>query len=183
MGFGLDNFVEQGLVSVVQVDPAELSPGELSWRIRDEVEKQNCKVIYLDSLNGYLHSMAEERHLNLQLHELLTYLNQLGVVTMLVVTPNGLLGPMQHPIDVTYLADTVLAFRFFEAKGAVHKALSVIKKRTGGHEITIRELMIDSSGISVGPPLTHLRGVLGGIPVETYLVERPQSKTRRVNDD
>jgi circadian clock protein KaiC len=183
LGFGLDNFVEQGLVSVVQVDPAELSPGELSWRIRDEVEKQNCKVIYLDSLNGYLHSMAEERHLNLQLHELLTYLNQLGVVTMLVVTPNGLLGPMQHPIDVTYLADTVLAFRFFEAKGAVHKALSVIKKRTGGHEITIRELMIDSSGISVGPPLTHLRGVLGGIPVETDLVERPQRKTRRVNDD
>ena len=165
LGLGLDQLVDQGLVSVLQVDPAELSPGQLSSHIRTAVETGGAKFIYIDSLNGYLHSMAEERNLNLQLHELLTYLNQLGIVTMLVITPHGLLGNMQTPIDVTYLADTVVALRFFEHKGAVHKALSVIKKRTGKHENTIRELKISSSGITVGPPLKHLRGVLGGSPV------------------
>ena len=165
LGLGLDKLVDQGLVSVLQVDPAELSPGQLSSRIRTAVEVDGAKFIYIDSLNGYLHSMAEERNLNLQLHELLTYLNQLGIVTMLVITPHGLLGNMQTPIDVTYLADTVVALRFFELKGAVHKAVSVIKKRTGGHENTIRELKISAAGISVGAPLNKLRGVLGGTPV------------------
>jgi circadian clock protein KaiC len=165
IGLELDRLVDQGAVSVLQVDPAELSPGELSSRIRSAVEQDGAQFVLIDSLNGYLHSMAEERNLNLQLHELLTYLNQLGIVTMLVITPHGLLGNMQTPIDVTYLADTVVALRFFEADGAVHKALSVIKKRTGKHENTIRELKISSSGISVGPPLKHLRGVLGGTPV------------------
>jgi circadian clock protein KaiC len=165
IGLELDRLVDQGAVSVLQVDPAELSPGELSSRIRSAVEQDGAQFVLIDSLNGYLHSMAEERNLNLQLHELLTYLNQLGIVTMLVITPHGLLGNMQTPIDVTYLADTVVTLRFFEADGAVHKALSVIKKRTGKHENTIRELKISSSGISVGPPLKHLRGVLGGTPV------------------
>ncbi|MDQ6860156.1 MAG: AAA family ATPase [Verrucomicrobiota bacterium] len=166
LGLPLDRLVDEGSVSVLQVDPAELSPGELSFRIRAAVEQEGAKFILIDSLNGYLHCMAEERNLNLQLHELLTYLNQLGIVTMLVITPHGLLGNMQTPIDVTYLADTVVALRFFEKDGAVHKALSVIKKRTGHHENTIREMKINSAGISVGPPLTHLRGVLGGTPVE-----------------
>ncbi len=165
LGLGLDKLVDSGVMSVMQVDPAELSPGELSSRIRSAVEKEGAKFVLIDSLNGYLHSMAEERNLNLQLHELLTYLNQLGIVTMLVITPHGLLGNMQTPIDVTYLADTVVALRFFEADGAVHKALSVIKKRTGMHESTIREMKVSSAGITVGPPLTHLRGVLGGTPV------------------
>ena len=121
--------------------------------------------------------MGEERFLNLQLHELLTYLNQQGIVTMIVVTPHGLLGNMQSPIDVTYLADTVITFRFFEADGAVHKAISVIKKRTGDHERTIRELTVKPSGITVGPPLREFRGVLTGTPI------LPEPKRRRSRRD
>lgn len=174
--------MDAGLVSVLQVDPAELSPGELSFRIQSAVEQDGARFVLIDSLNGYLHSMAEERNLNLQLHELLTYLNQLGIVTMLVITPHGLLGNMQTPIDVTYLADTVVALRFFEADGAVHKALSVIKKRTGKHQNTIREMKISSSGVSVGSPLTHLRGVLDGTPVAAgkRVLQKPKL---RVDDD
>lgn len=166
LGLELARLVDEGFVSVQQVDPAELSPGELSFQIQSAVETNGAKFVLIDSVNGYLHSMAEERNLNLQLHELLTYLNQLGIVTMLVITPHGLLGNMQTPIDVTYLADTVVAMRFFEADGSVHKALSVIKKRTGRHENTIHEMKISSSGISVGPALKHLHGVLGGTPVQ-----------------
>jgi circadian clock protein KaiC len=182
LGFDLEELVDKGLVSLAQVDPAELSPGELSFRIRNSVENEGAKFVYIDSLNGYLHSMAEERHLNLQLHELLTYLNQLGVVTMLVVTPHGLLGAMQSSIDVTYLADTVLTLRFYEEGGAVHKAISVIKKRTGPHEDTIRELKVTSSGISVGAPLNHLRGVLSGVPVAVRPAKKPGSKRSRAHD-
>ena len=176
LGFGLDKLVEKGTVTVTQIDPAELSPGEWTSRIRSAVEDEGAKVIYIDSLNGYLHSMAEERYVNLQLHELITYLNQQGIVTMVVVAPSGLMGQMTSPIDVTYLADTVLMFRFFEADGAVHKALSVIKKRTGLHEHTIRELFIDRAGIRIGPPLDAFRGVLTGVPV---LADKKQERRRR----
>ena len=127
--------------------PRSFRRASFRYRIRAAVENDGAKFILIDSLNGYLHCMAEERYLNLQLHELLTYLNQLGIVTMMVVTPHGLLGNMQTPIDVTYLADTVVTLRFFEADGAVHKAISIIKKRTGGHENTIRELQITAKGI------------------------------------
>ncbi|MEY2506558.1 MAG: circadian clock protein KaiC [Verrucomicrobiota bacterium] len=176
LNFGLEEFVEQGTVTVTQIDPAELSPGELTTRIRRAVEDEGARVVYIDSLNGYLHSMGEERYVNLQLHELITYLNQQGVVTMIVIAPSGLMGQMQSPIDVTYLADTVVMFRFFEAEGAVHKALSVIKKRTGQHEHTIRELFIDAGGIRVGPPLDAFRGVLTGVPV---LIDEKEEKRRR----
>jgi circadian clock protein KaiC len=167
LNLGLDALVQSGMITVVQIDPAELSPGELATRLQRNVEVDGVKIVYLDSLNGYLHSIGEERFLNLQLHELLTYLNHQGIVTMLVVTPHGLLGNMLNPIDVTYLADTVITFRFFEASGSVHKAISVIKKRIGSHERTIRELSIESTGINVGPPLTQFRGVLTGVPVLT----------------
>jgi circadian clock protein KaiC len=181
---GLDALVEQGAVTVTQVDPAELSPGELTSRIRRAVEEEGVRVVYIDSLNGYLHSMGEERFVNLQLHELITYLNQQGVVTMIAVAPSGLMGQMESPIDVTYLADTVVMFRFFEADGAVHKALSIIKKRTGKHEHTIRELFIEPAAIRVGPPLEAFRGVLTGVPV---LIDQQQQKrrgaaARRVNE-
>ena len=169
---GLDAFLESGHISVSQIDPAELSPGELAARVQRDIEQNNITVVHIDSLNGYLHSMGEERFLNLQLHEMLTYLNQHGVVSMLVVTPSGLLGAMQTPIDVTYLADTVITFRYFEAEGAVHKAVSVIKKRTGHHEATIRELTLAPNAISVGPALSEFRGVLTGTPV---LPEKPQA--------
>jgi len=173
---GLDTLVEAGSIMVTQIDPAELSPGELTNRIRHAVEEEGVKVVYIDSLNGYLHSMVEERYVNLQLHELVTYLNQQGVVTMIVIAPSGMMGQMASPLDVTYLADTVLMFRFFEANGAVHRAISVVKKRTGRHESTIRELFIDPAGIQVGPPLEQFRGVLTGVPV---LTGRKQEKRRR----
>ncbi len=180
LNFNLEEMVEKGLIIVVQIDPAESSPGELASRLQRAVREEEVKVVCLDSLNGYLHSMNEERFLNLQLHELLTFLNQQGVVTMIVVTPAGLLGSMQTPIDVTYLADTVITFRFFEADGAVHKAISVIKKRTGAHEQTIRELTIAADGIEVGPPLRGFRGILTGTPI---LPEKKRGRTvRRKNE-
>jgi circadian clock protein KaiC len=180
LNFGMEKLMENGTVTAVQIDPAELSPGELASKVQKAVERDGVKVVYLDSLNGYLQSMGEERFLNLQLHEMLTYLNQQGIVTMMVVTPHGLLGNMQSPIDVTYLADTVITFRFFEAHGAVHKAISVIKKRTGAHERTIRELTIASSGIKVGPPLKDFRGVLTGTPI---LPDKPKRRARRRDDE
>jgi circadian clock protein KaiC len=178
LNLNFEKLVKTGMISAVQIDPAELSPGELATRVQRCVEHEGVKMVYLDSLNGYLHSMGEERFLNLQLHELLTYLNQHGIVTMLVITPHGLLGNMQNPIDVTYLADTVVTLRFFEAGGAVHKAVSVIKKRIGTHERTIRELSIDASGIAVGPPLNQFRGVLTGVPT---LVNDGERADRRVD--
>ncbi|MFN2508350.1 MAG: ATPase domain-containing protein [Chthoniobacterales bacterium] len=176
LNFDLDPLIESGSLHVEQIDPAELSPGELASRIQREVERGGVKVVYLDSLNGYLQSMGEDRFLNLQLHELVTYLNQQGVVTILIVTPEGLLGDMQSPVDVAYLADTAVTFRFFEAAGAVHRAIAVVKKRTGDHERTIRELSIKPSGIEVGPPLAEFRGVLSGTP---SLPEKPKRPARR----
>ena len=172
--------IEKNVVTAVQIDPAELSPGELASRIQIAVEQEGVRFVYLDSLNGYLQSMGEDRFLNLQLHELVTYLNQQGVVTVLIVTPQGLLGNMQSPVDVTYLADTVVTFRFYEAHGAVHRAIAAIKKRTGNHERTIRELTIAPEGISVGPPLADFRGVLTGTPA---LPDQPKRRARRRSDE
>lgn len=177
LNLDLDRFIENGTIRTIQVDPAELSPGELAFKIQTAVQQENVRMVYLDSLNGYLHAMGEERSLNLQLHELLTYLNQQGVISILVLSPQGFLGQMQAPIDLTYLADTVIALRFFEADGAVHKAVSAIKKRTGKHESSIRELTIGRSGIKVGPPLEELRGVLTGVPVVAE-TNKPRGKPR-----
>jgi circadian clock protein KaiC len=176
LNLGLDAMLASGTVTATQIDPAELSPGELASRIQVAVEQEQVKVVLLDSLNGYLQSMSEERFLNLQLHELVTYLNQQGVVTMLTVTPHGLLGNMQSPVDVTYLADAVVTLRFFEAEGALHRAISAIKKRTGDHERTIRELFIAPSGVTVGPPLTHFRGVLTGVPIIEHHAEPARTR-------
>ena len=164
LNMGLTQLLEEEKILVTQVDPAELSPGQLNNYVRHAVEEEGVKMILIDSLNGYLQSMNDERSLNLQLHELLTYLSQQGVVTILVLAQHGLIGFMQTPVDITYLADTVITFRYFEALGAVHKAISVVKKRTGSHEGTIRELKIGSTGINVGPPLDNFRGVLTGTP-------------------
>jgi circadian clock protein KaiC len=165
LNLGLDQFTGGGMITLRQVDPAELSPGELGCQIVKAVQEDHVRFIYFDSLNGYLHAMGDERSLNLQLHELLTFLNQQGVVTILILSPQGLLGQMQVPIDLTYLADTVLALRFFESKGSVRRAAAVIKKRTGTHEKTIRELKIDASSVSLGPPLAEYRGILTGVPI------------------
>jgi circadian clock protein KaiC len=164
LGMLIDKQLENGMLELRQIDPAELTPGEFSHYIKNAVEKEQVKVVVLDSLNGYLNAMPEERFLNLQLHELLTYLNQQGVVSILVLAQQGLLGHMTSPVDLTYLADTVVTLRYFESQGAVKQAISVIKKRSGNHERMIREFNISGNGISVGEPLTDFQGILTGVP-------------------
>jgi circadian clock protein KaiC len=164
IGMDLSKHLASGALVIQQVDPAELSPGELSGLIREHVEERGAKTVLLDSLNGYQHAMPQENHLALQMHELLTYLNQKGVLTILVLAQHGMVGQMQTPVDLTYISDTVLMLRFFEASGEIRRAVSVIKKRTGGHERAIREFRIDSGGVRVGPPLEQFQGVLTGVP-------------------
>jgi circadian clock protein KaiC len=147
----------------LQVDPAELSPGELSGVIRDHVSN-GVGMVVLDSLSGYQHAMPQEQFMLLQMHELLTYLNQQGVITILVLAQHGLVGNMQSPVDLTYLSDTVVLLRFFEAAGELKRAISVIKKRTGNHEATLREYRVDREGLRVGDVLRHFTGVLTGVP-------------------
>jgi circadian clock protein KaiC len=165
IGTDLEAHIKDGLIRLQQVDPAELAPGEFAYAVIRSVQSSGARVVIIDSLNGYLNAMPEERFLTIQMHELLTYLNQQGIVTILIMAQHGFLGSsMATPVDVSYLADTVLMLRYFEADGAVHRALSVVKKRTGAHENTIRELEITSKGIRVGEPLTKFQGVLSGIP-------------------
>jgi circadian clock protein KaiC len=164
LGIDIESHIESGLIEVQQIDPAELSPGELSHKINQAVAKDNVRMVIIDSINGYLNAMPAERYLNLQLHELLAYLNQQGVITIMVLAQQGLIGHMQSAVDLTYLADTVVTLRYFEECGAVRQALAVIKKRSGNHERTIREMKIRKTGIEVGPPLTNLQGVLTGVP-------------------
>lgn len=164
-GLGMDfrPFVPTGMLSPRQVDPAVLSPGELAHSIRRDVEQYGVKLVVIDSLSGYLASMPAEEHLHLHLHELLTYLNQQGVVTIMTMAQHGLIGTVKSA-DVSYIADAVLMLRFFEAFGAIKKAISVIKKRTGGHEDTIREFSLAGGQVRVGEPLAKFQGVITGTP-------------------
>lgn len=165
MGRPIDKYIQSGLLLITQVDPAEFSPGQLVNSIRDQVEQKGVKLILLDSLNGYMHSMPGENFLTVQLHEMTSYLGHRGVTTILVTTQQGFIGStMTSPVDATYLADCVVLLRYFEDSGRVRKAVSVVKKRTGKHEDTIRELTIDGQGVRVGEPLTGFRGVLTGVP-------------------
>jgi len=168
LGMPLRSLVVEGLVRVKQVDPAELSPGEFAHLVRRAVEPatgEGAKVVVIDSLNGYLNAMPEERYLTIQLHEMLTFLGQLGVTTIMVVAQHGLLGTaMQTAVDASYLADSVILLRFFEAEGRVRQAISVVKKRSGSHERSIRELKLSSDGVRLGEPLSEFRGILSGIP-------------------
>ena len=166
-GLGMDTarFIENGGFTYRQVDPAELSPGELTGIVREHVEELGASVVVLDSLSGYQQAMPEEQFLLLQMHEILTYLNQQNVLTFLILTQSGMVGNMSSPLDLTYLSDSVLLLRYFEMDGQIRRAVSVIKKRTGRHEPTIREFTISDGGIHVGPALRGFRGVLTGIPV------------------
>ena len=165
IGIDLARHLGDGRVGIQQIDPAELSPGEFAHIVRGGVREHGARVVIIDSLNGYLMAMPEERHLIAQMHELLAYLNQQGVVTLVITAQHGFLGTsMTTPVDVSYIADNVILFRYFEAAGAVRNAVSVVKKRTGGHERTIRELQMSERGISVGPPLAQFHGVLTGVP-------------------
>ena len=129
LGVPLEDVVDQGVVTIQQIDPAEMSPGEFAQLVRDAVEQRNVRVLVIDSLNGYLNAMPDERFLVLQMHELLSYLNQIGVVTIMVLAQHGLLGQMQTPVDLSYLSDAVILLRYFEAEGRVRRAISVVKKR------------------------------------------------------
>ena len=164
MGIDVEALRDDGKLFIEQMDAAEVSPGEFAHKVRSCVEKEGIKTVILDSLNGYQNAMPEEQFLILHMHELLQYLNRLGAATFLTVAQHGLVGDMKSPVDVTYLADTVLLLRYFEAAGQVRRAMSVLKKRTGRHENTIREFSIDNTGLKVGAPLDKFQGVLRGVP-------------------
>jgi circadian clock protein KaiC len=156
--------IASGRVAVHQIDPAELSPGEMASRLRSEVEGKDAKVVIIDSLSGYINALPNERFLLAQLHETLSYLAEHGVVTILVSAQQGTIGPVATASDVSYLADTLILLRFFEHQGALKKAISVVKHRRSAHEDTIRELQITSEGIRIGQVLSAFRGVLTGTP-------------------
>ncbi|MBA4029917.1 MAG: circadian clock protein KaiC [Planctomyces sp.] len=162
---GLRQFIDQGLLHAQQVDPAEKTPGAFAHEVRRAVEA-GARVVVIDSLNGYLNAMPEERFLTTHLHELFSYLNQQGVVTIMVVAQHGMVmgTGVGADVDVSYLADTVLLFRYFESRGEILQAISVFKKRTGVHERTLRQLHISSSGVDVGEPLREFRGIMTGVP-------------------
>jgi circadian clock protein KaiC len=165
-GLGMDvaPLLADGTMEIQQIDPAEVAPGEFVSRVRHLVDDENLRVVVLDSLNGFLNAMPHEQFLSMQLHELLSYLGQQGVATILTLAQHGFIGSMQSPVDVSYLADSVLLFRYFEYAGEIRQALSVIKKRSGPHERAIRELVFGNGGIIVGEPLRDFKGVLTGIP-------------------
>jgi circadian clock protein KaiC len=165
LGIDLEEMQRSGDLFIEQVDAAELSPGEFAHRVRKRVDEDHIKTVVIDSLNGYQAAMPEENSLILHMHELLQYLNRRGAATFMTVAQHGLVGDMKAPVDVTYLADTVILLRYFEALGTVRRAMSIIKKRTGMHESTIREYRIDNHGLTIGEPLDGFQGILRGVPI------------------
>ncbi|MDR0182064.1 ATPase domain-containing protein [Lysobacter arvi] len=167
LGLELESAIESGHIILQQIDPAEMSPGEFAAIVRRRVEEDKVRVVVIDSLNGYLNAMPDGRFLILQMHELLTFLGQQGILSILILAQHGLVGPADTPLDISYLSDAVLMLRFFEHAGTVRRALSVVKKRSGHHEHTIREFTLSSDGLVVGPPLKDFHGVLTGSPSYT----------------
>ena len=182
MGSDLRPHIKSGLVRITQLDPAEVSPGQFIGLVRSAVERDGARIIVIDSLNGFLNAMSGEQMLVSHMHELLTFLNQRGVVTLVVLTLSGMIGTqISVPIDLTYLADNVLVLRFFEARGRLRKALSVVKKRSGKHEDTIHDLRFPPTGLSLSSPLSDFRGIMSGIPTDggsSTLGEAPVSPTK-----
>jgi circadian clock protein KaiC len=156
--------IKAGKLHLEQINPGEMSPGEFTMAVRNAVVGGKSRLVVIDSLNGYLHAMPDERFLALEMHELLNFLNQQGVMSLLIMAQHGLIGPMQSPIDLSYLSDAVLLLRFFESQGKILKAISVIKKRVGAHEDTIREFRLSNAGLQVGKPLTEFQGIMTGVP-------------------
>jgi circadian clock protein KaiC len=180
IGLPLQVEIDRGKVHIQQIDPAEVSPGGFAHLVRQAVEVDGARIVVIDSLNGYLNAMPDGRFLILQMHELLSYLSQLGVLTILILAQHGLVGPMDTPLDISYLSDAVIMLRYFEADGTVRRALSVVKKRSGNHEHTIREFKLTSSGILVGPPLTQFTGIFTGTP--RYIGEKEPLLTEGSDD-
>jgi circadian clock protein KaiC len=164
LGLDLDAMIADGSLTLEQVDAAELTPGEFSERVRRCVIETGARTVVIDSLNGFQAAMPGEQALVLHMHELLQFLNRQGATTFLTVAQHGLVGDMKTPVDLTYLADTVILLRYFEAMGRVRRAISIVKKRTGTHEDTIREYQIGKRGFTLGEPLTNFQGVLRGVP-------------------
>jgi circadian clock protein KaiC len=164
LGMDLEALCAQGNLFIEQVDAAELSPGEFTHKVRTSVDQHQVKTVVVDSLNGYQAAMPEEQFLVLHIHELLQYLNRQGVSTFLTLAQHGLVGDMKAPVDITYIADTVILLRYFEAFGEVRRAISVIKKRFGSHQSSIREFRVGKGGIAVGEPLRGFQGILTGVP-------------------
>ena len=164
LGLPFEEQLESGRLRVQQIDPAEMSPGEFVHLVRRDVETHGARVVIIDSLNGYMSAMPEEQFLTVQMHEVLSYLRQRGVLAILVVAQTGMVGSMTSPVDVSYLADTVIVLRYFEARGSLRKAISVLKRRSGRHGRDIRELQMDSHGVHVGAALDQFQGVFTGVP-------------------
>jgi circadian clock protein KaiC len=165
LGLSIKKHIEAGRIHAQQIDPAEISPGEFAWNVRKHVE-DGCRLIVIDSLNGYLNAMPGEKYLNSQLHELSSYLNEQGVTTILIMAQHGMVTALESPVDLSYLCDTVVNLRYFEAGGEVKQSIAVIKKRSGNHERTIREFALDGKarGIRIGQPLREFQGILTGVP-------------------
>ena len=165
LGYDLQPHIDAGRLHIQQIDSAELSPGEFIHIVRQTVECNDSAMVIIDSLNGYLNAMPAERFLLIHLHELFRYLGQRGIITLMVVSQYGMLGAdIQSPVDVSYLADTVVLLRYFEAEGEMRQAMSIVKHRTSAHERTIRQFQMSAQGIAVGPPLRAFRGIFSGTP-------------------
>ncbi len=165
MGVDLERMRADGCLLIQQVDAAELSPGEFAHLVRSTVDSAQARTVVIDSLNGYAVAMPDENALILHIHELLQYLNRQGANTFLTVAQHGIIGDMKAPVDITYLADAVILLRYFEALSHVRRAASIIKKRSGGHEATIRDFTITDAGLTLGEPIKEFQGVLRGYPV------------------
>lgn len=177
LGFVLPKLIESGRLVVQQIDPAEMSAGEFAFAVRSAVEQEDSSIIVIDSLNGYVNAMPEERFLTLHLHELLSYLTGAGVTTILIVSQHGALGHVSSPVDVSYLADSVILLRYYETRGAFGRAISMLKKRTTAHEQTVRDFQLTSHGVRVGAVLQDFRGILSGM--QSSEIPVPEAKPER----
>jgi circadian clock protein KaiC len=175
LGFDIGPAIEAGNLLIQQIDPAEMSAGEFAYAVRTSVETHGSSMIIIDSLNGYFNAMPEEHFLTLHLHELLSYLIDAAVTTMVIVSQHGALGHVTSPVDVSYLADAVILLRYYETNGAFGRAISMLKKRTSAHEQTVREFILTSNGVSVGPVLEEFRGILSGMQSADTPAPKPPS--------
>jgi circadian clock protein KaiC len=165
LGMELQPYIDAGMLEIRQIDPAELSPGEFASAVRSAVERDDARIVVIDSLNAYLKAMPSDNYLVLQMHELLSYLAQQGVLSLMVLGQHGAMGDLRSDVDISYLADTVMLMRYFEATGVVRKSIAVLKTRTSDHERSVREFTIDRSGIRIGDPIRGLSGILSGTPI------------------
>jgi circadian clock protein KaiC len=184
LGMDLRPFIENGLLEMRAIDPAQMSPGEFASAVKASVESHGATVVVIDSLNAYLQSMPNEQFLVLQMHEMLSYLGQKGVVSLLILGLHGVMGDIRSDVDLSYLSDTVVQLRYFEAYGEVRQAISVIKTRTARHERTVREFQIGANGLLLGDPLKEFQGVLTGVPtfsgeVRTLMVSQMEAEGSR----